>query len=56
MSDLMMFAAAARPARSPRLAWPPVDPRKSTSHAVTCDYLVGRGLRVCSCQGPRRRP
>lgn len=27
--------------------------RRSTSHAVTCDYLVGRGHRVCSCDGPR---
>ncbi len=26
---------------------------RSTSHAVTCDYLVGRGLRVCSCRASR---
>lgn len=51
MSDLSMFAAASRPS-VPR---PLLDPRKSTSHAVTCDYLVGRGLRVCTCEGPRRR-
>lgn len=32
-----------------RLRWA----ARSTSHAVTCDYLVGRGLRVCSCAASR---
>jgi hypothetical protein len=26
---------------------------RSTSHAVTCDYLVGRGFRQCSCCASR---
>jgi hypothetical protein len=26
---------------------------RSTSHGVTCDYLVGRRFRVCSCRTAR---
>jgi len=26
---------------------------RSTSHVVTCDYLVGRRFRVCSCRTAR---
>ncbi|RYZ26815.1 MAG: hypothetical protein EOP01_08495, partial [Propionibacteriaceae bacterium] len=51
MSDLMMFGAEVR---RPVEVTPQRDPAadlRSTSHAVTCDYLVGRGLRRCTCQG-----
>lgn len=49
MSDLMMFGAVTT---TPAVRRPRPD-RRSTSHAVTCDYLVGRGLRICSCSGSR---
>ena len=31
----------------------PMD-RRATRHAVTCDYLIGRGFRACSCTGARK--
>lgn len=55
MSDLMMFGAEVR---RPVEVTPQRDPGadlRSTSHAVTCDYLMGRGLRRCTCQGSRGR-
>lgn len=50
MSDLMMMSGAGpqRPTGRPR-----GKDLRSTSHAVTCDYLVGRGFRVCTCAGTR---
>ena len=53
MSDLTMSGAVGgAEVRRPAVTRPRPDLR-STSHAVTCDYLVGRGHRVCSCSGSR---
>lgn len=50
MSDLMMMAGVGAQRMTVR---PHGKDLRSTSHTVTCDYLVGRGFRVCSCSGSR---
>ena len=55
MSDLTMFGAVVRRPMEPTPPRRPADELRSTSHAVTCDYLVGRGLRRCTCRGSGRR-
>ncbi|MGI3782584.1 MAG: hypothetical protein ACRYG2_17625 [Janthinobacterium lividum] len=48
-SDVVLTRRAVDGTVTGRLRWA----ARSTSHAVTCDYLVGRGLRVCSCGASR---
>jgi hypothetical protein len=48
-TELVMTRTAADGTVTSRLRWA----AKATSHAVTCDYLVGRGFRVCSCRASR---
>jgi len=45
LSDLVLTRRAVDGTVTSRVRWA----ARSTSHAVTCDYLVGRGFRVCSC-------